>query len=252
MQSEAMAANAATTADQTLMIILQGDCFQCIVHFLTVTEGYVILSKVSKILRSLRSNINLLTFDKTDRKRFISRVLDKNFLRTSILNFGMTQNSLNCARVTNLVEFFQSLNPIFEDHNESFTIQNIFASKEELTTLLHGKVSSRLIKSARLLQLSNEVYGAWVLICAFQCDDMKPNSLDHTQYMPEGKGPCRRSYSIRKCSSDKCDQPSITCESCSVSCYDCDVEGFCFNCILETPNCGEIVFVCETCRGYCQ
>jgi hypothetical protein len=247
-----MAATSEVTADQALMIILQGDCFQCIVHFLTATEGYVILSKVSKVLRSLRSNVTLSAFDKTDRKRFITRVLNKSFLPTSFMSFGTTENRLNCSRVTNLVKFFQSLTPVFEDDDDSFTIQKIITSKEELTTLLHGKVSSRVHKSARLLQLSNEVYGAWVLICAFQCNDMKSNSLDHTQYMAEGRGPCRRSYSIRKCSSDKCDQPHITCESCSVSCYDCDVEGFCFNCILETPNCGEIVFVCEPCRGYCQ
>lgn len=247
-----MDATTDATVDQTLlMIILRRDCFQCIVHFLTLTEGYVILSKVTKILRSLRSSISLSTFNRTDRKRFISRVLNESILRASILDFGMKEKRLNCERLTNLVEFFQSLTPIFEDGNKSFTIQKTIASKETLRSLLHGKVSSRLVKSARLLQLSSEVYGAWVFICAFQCDDMKPNSLDHTPYMPEGKGPCRRSYSIRKCSLDKCDQPSITCESCSVSCYDCDTDGFCFNCILETPNCGEIVFVCEPCRGFC-
>lgn len=239
-------------AIQNVMSVLQGDCFQCIVHFLTATEGHVMLSKVAKFLRSLRSNISLSNFDKIDQKRFISRVLNKSVLRTSVLNFGMTENKLNCSRVTSLVNFFQNLTPVFEDDSELFAIQKIVASKEELTTLLLGKVSSRLIKFARLLQLSDEVSGAWVLVCAFQCEDLKPNSVDHTQYMAEGKGPCRRSYSIRKCSVDKCCQPFITCQSCTVSCYDCDEEGFCFNCILETPNCGEIVFVCEPCRGYCQ
>jgi hypothetical protein len=247
-----MAATSGVIADRALMIILQGNCFQCIVHFLTATEGCVNLSKVSKTFRSLRSNVTLSTFDKTDRKHFITRVLRKSILRTSVVSFGIIENRLNCSRVTSLVKFFQGLTPVFEEDDDSFTVLKIIASKEELTTLRHGKVSSRLLKSASLLQLSSEVYGAWVLICAFQCNDMKSNSLDHTQYMAKGKGPCRRSYSIRKCSSDKCDQPYISCESCSLSCYDCDAQGFCFNCILETPNCGEIVFVCEPCRGYCQ
>jgi hypothetical protein len=102
-----------------------------------------------------------------------------------------------------------------------------------------------------LISVTFQDWNIWVSLCAFQCLASRlRHSPGNTTYAPQYKS-CEGSYSITKCSTVNCDQPYYLCEVCKVNCYDCNKGGLCSECIHETPNSGEIVFVCAPCRGFC-
>ena len=228
---------------------LQEDCLQSIINFLTATDGFCFLSNVSNRLRLLRSNSTLCQFTESEQKRFVLKVLKKSLLRVSILNFGLNEgNNLDCAKINGLIKLFQQMPPILNEKSTLYKLQSIEASADELTTLLRGKVAAKNIRSASLLIFTCSE--AWITICAFQCTNSKRNCADRTSYMPASEKPCRRSYSIGKCSLTGCSQPNFLCDSCQISCYECNKKGLCSACIYEIPNSGDVVFVCASCRGY--
>ena len=228
---------------------LQEDCLQYVINFLTATDGFCLLSNVSNHLRSLRSHSSLCLFTESEQKRFVAKVLKKSLLRVSVLNFGLNEGSnLDCTKINGLIKLFQQLPQVLNENSDIYTLQSIGASADELTTLLRGKVAAKNIRSANLLIYTCPE--AWITICAFQCTNSKRNCADRTSYMPAGGKPCRRSYSIGKCSSSGCNQPNFLCDSCQISCYECNRKGLCSTCIYETPNSGDVVFVCASCRGY--
>ena len=228
---------------------LQEDCLQCIINFLTATDGFCFLSNVSNRLRLLRSNSTLCQFTESEQKRFVMKVLKKSLLRISILNFGLNEgNNLDCTKINGLIKLFQQMPPILNEKSGLYKLQSIEASADELSTLLRGKVAAKNIRSANLLIFTCSE--AWITICAFQCTNSKRNCADRTSYMPAGEKPCRRSYSIGKCSLTGCNQPNFLCDSCQISCYECNKKGLCSACIYEIPNSGDVVFVCASCRGY--
>ena len=228
---------------------LQEDCLQYVINFLPATDGFCLLSNVSNRLRLLRPHSTLCNFTDTEQKRFIVKVLKKSLLRASILNFGLNEgNSLSYAKINGIIKLFHRMPEVLDEKSNLYTLQMIDASADELTTLLRGKVTAKNIRSANLLMFTcPEV---WITICAFQCMNSKRNCADRTSYAPAGGKPCRRAYSIGKCSSTGCNQPSFLCDSCQISCYECNKKGLCSNCIYEIPNSGDIVFVCKLCRGY--
>jgi hypothetical protein len=241
-------------AQKICIINLQEDSFQAITNYLTITESFKLLSNVSKSLRKLQKSI-FLPFCENSRRLFLNRILNESIFRPSILNFGFNDGSkLLTTKVNSLINFFQQLPLVFgEMGNDLYVFKSITSSIEILRDYVGWKVSRKNVRSARLVELTKYGCDICVTMFVFICDK-HPSTSGPTTYTTHTRGlrTCERSYSIKKCSTRKCDQPYIMCEGCKVNCYDCDMRGLCSDCLFETPNSGEVVLVCAPCRGFCS
>jgi hypothetical protein len=177
----------------------------------------------------------------------------------SILHFGFLDNCrLSCEKIDLLICFFNQLHPSFNDVNdESYEVKVLSANKDFMLSDVKnsfsqtGKVSPKNLRVGNLISVTFRDWNIWLSLCAFQCLASRlRHSPGNSTYRSSYKA-CKGSYSITKCSTVNCDQPYYLCEVCKVNCYDCNKGGLCSECIHETPNSGEIVFVCAPCRGFC-
>lgn len=227
---------------------LHGDCVQHVIDYLGIVEEFAFLSFVSSHLRSLREECNFSHINDAKLKRFIGKVLNESVHQVCIRSFGKTDKSeMKCADIRPLVQIFRSLSPSMTSNSEIYTLKVAASHENHIVKSMKSKISPKSIRSAHLLYLTDEHSGIWVSICAFQCSESR-STVDC--YSPYSRRPCHGSYFIGKCSTISCDQPYFECPNCAINCYDCNMAGLCTNCILETPNSGEIVFVCIPCRGY--
>ena len=226
---------------------MHADSFQYLLDYLGIIEEFSLLSLVSSYLRSLREHCNFSHINGAKLKRLLGKVLNEEIHPISIRKIGIINDSEpKCADITRLVQIFQNLSPSMAMNSDIYTLQIVAQLENDTPYLLRNRISPKNIRSARSFNLRDEQSGIWIDICAFQCSE--PRLAMHSPY---SGGQCHRSYSIGRCSDESCDQPYFDCESCAINCYDCDMAGLCTKCISETPNSGEIVFVCTPCRGYC-
>ena len=234
---------------------LQADSLQNILLFLSLTDGVTTLS-LAKHLSSLKSSTALSAFSAIEKKRFLLSALDRNVKRGSVIDFGCNNNSnieMSFDIIALLTQFFGVLSSSITVTEEStVSVKVVDSDNDELLSHLGKNISSKNIRAARLLTVTDEKSGIWALMYAFQCTDLRPCCMVYPLNYSRGEKPCERTYSAKKCTNDDCNNPYVLCAACSINCYDCDQAGLCAECIFETPNSGEIVFVCAPCRGFCM
>ena len=236
-----------SSSQRTFFNDLQQDCVQSVVDFLTLSEGFKLLTHISKKYREFRLYVAVNNFSDVERRTLLKRLLSKNILRGCVMDFHMSGLKLLCSDVMKCIYTIELITPSIvstvtyvEDEHTVLTNPTLF---------LGGKVSPKNCRSAKYLGWQKIGSKFHVELCAFQCTYTRPNGAVCTRSTYDT--PCLKSFSIIKCSNIDCDQPYFQCNDCCTRCYDCYAHGLCTCCLYETPNSGEVVFVCAPCRGFC-
>jgi hypothetical protein len=151
---------------KSLLKDLEVDCFQTIIDFLSVSESVIFLCNISKSLKQLNSIVSFSDFSEVERKRFLSKTLNKRVFKSSILHFGFLDNyRLSCGKIDLLICFFNQLHTSFNIKNETYEVKILSANKDFMLSDVKnsfsqtGKVSP---KNLRVGEYNICTYICWI------------------------------------------------------------------------------------------